>query len=61
MKKSFKLMSAALLALASFVSVQAAEITLFDGTNQSAYCPIYSYNNDVADHAIILGVLSQAC
>ncbi len=51
MKKSFKLMSAALLALASFVSVQAAEITLFDGTDQSAYCPIYSYNNDVADHA----------
>ena len=46
MKKGFKLFAAALFALSSFVSVQAAEITLFDGTNQSEYSPIYGYNND---------------
>ena len=46
MKKCFKLLSAALIALASFVPAQAAEITLFDGTDQSEYSPIYGYNND---------------
>lgn len=46
MKKSFKLLSAALIALASFVPAQADEITLFDGTEVSEYSPIYGYNND---------------
>lgn len=46
MKKCFKLLSAALIALATFVPAQAAEITLFDGTDQSEYSPIYGYNND---------------
>lgn len=46
MKKCFKLLSAALIALASFVPAQADEITLFDGTDQSEYSPIYGYNND---------------
>ena len=46
MKKCFKLLSAAFIALASFVPAQAAEITLFDGTDQSEYSPIYGYNND---------------
>ena len=46
MKKGFKLLSAALIALASFVPAQADEITLFDGTATSEYAPIYGYNND---------------
>ena len=46
MKKSFKLLSAALFALCSFVSVQAAEITLFDGTDKNEFSPFYGYNND---------------
>ncbi len=51
MKKSFRLLSAALIALASFVSAQAATITLFDSTDQSPYCPVYTYNNDNEGHA----------
>lgn len=46
MKEGFKLFFAALIALASFVPAQAAEITLFDGTDTSEYSPIYGYNND---------------
>lgn len=46
MKKGFKLFAAALIALSSFMSAQADEITLFDGTDQSEYAPIYGYNND---------------
>lgn len=46
MKTSFKLIFAALFALASFASAQADEITLFDGTDTSEYSPIYGYNND---------------
>ena len=46
MKKGFKLLSAALIALSSFVPAQADEITLFDGTVLSEYAPIYGYNND---------------
>ena len=46
MKKSFKLFAAALFALSSFVSAQANEITLFDGTATSEFSPIYGYNND---------------
>ena len=46
MKKSFKLLSAALIALASFVPVHADEVTLFEGTEQSEYTPIFGYNND---------------
>ncbi len=51
MKKSFRLLFAALIALTSFVSAQAVEITLFDSDDQSAYSPIYCYNNDVEGHA----------
>ena len=50
MKKGFKLLFAALFALASFVSAQADEITLFDGTDMSEYSPVYAYNNDVNGH-----------
>lgn len=39
MKKSFKLMSAALLALASFVSVQAETLTVYDGSDYLAAVP----------------------
>ena len=52
MKKSFKLMSAALMALAMTVPAQAEVITFFDGTDQSEYSPIYAYNNDAVDHAV---------
>ena len=50
MKKCFKLLSAALIALASFVPAQAVEITLFEGTSTSRYVPVYAYNNDVVGH-----------
>ena len=46
MKKSCKLLSAALLALASFVSVQATEITLYEGTSSNEGTPVYAYNFD---------------
>ena len=50
MKKSFKLFAAALLALTSFVSVQANELTVFDGTDQNMYVPIYGYYYDVVGY-----------
>jgi hypothetical protein len=52
MKKSFKLMSAALLALASFVSAQAAEITLFEGTATCEEVPVRSYYYDTYDYPV---------
>lgn len=47
MKTSFKLMFAALFALASFVSVQAATLLVNDGTATSKYSPIDTYDFDV--------------
>lgn len=52
MKKSFQLMSAALLALASFTSMQAAEITVFDGTDQCEEVPVRSYYYDTNDYPV---------
>lgn len=46
MKKFSKLMSAALMALATFVPAQADELTLFDGTVAGEDAPIYGYNYD---------------
>jgi len=46
MKKSFKLMSAALIALASFVPAQAETLTVFDGTATSTSVPIEGYYYD---------------
>ena len=39
MKKSLKLMSAALIALASFVPAQAETLTVYDGTDYLAAVP----------------------
>ena len=52
MKKSFKLLFAALIALASFAPAQADEITLFDGTDQSECVPIRSYYYDTQDYPV---------
>ena len=52
MKKSFKLLFAALFALASFASAQADEITLFDGTNTSETVPVRSYYYDSQDYPV---------
>ena len=55
MKKSFKLMSAALIALASFVPAQATELIVFDGTATSSEIPINSKFMDwsVYSHQVI--------
>ena len=52
MKKSFKLLFAALIALASFAPAQADEITLFDSTDQSECVPIRSYYYDTQDYPV---------
>ena len=45
MKKSFKLLSAALFALAAFMPVQAQTmVTVADGTEVGEFAPIYGYN-----------------
>jgi hypothetical protein len=45
MKKSFKLLSAALFALAAFMPVQAQTmVTVADGTAVGEYAPVYGYN-----------------
>ena len=49
MKKSFKLLSAALIALASFVPSQAETILINDGTDTNQYSPIDGYDFDVTD------------
>ncbi len=49
MKKSIKLLSAALIALASFVPAQAATLLVNDGTATSKYSPIDTYDFDVTD------------
>ena len=46
MKKSFKLLFAALFALASFTSAQAAELTVFEGTATNTKVPIYGMYMD---------------
>lgn len=46
MKKSFKLFSAALMALAMFVPAQAEVLTIFDGGAVSTDAPVYGYNYD---------------
>ena len=46
MKKSFKLMSAALIALASFVPAQANELLVADGTAQGMVAPFYGFMLD---------------
>ena len=49
MKKSIKLLSAALIALASFVPAQAATLLVNDGTATSMNSPIDTYDFDVTD------------
>ena len=49
MKKCFKLLSAALIALASFVPAQAETLLVNDGTATSKYSPIDTYDFDVTD------------
>ena len=49
MKKCFKLMSAALMALAMFAPAQAAELTVFDGNATSRTTPINGYWLDAAE------------
>ena len=49
MKKSFKLLSAALIALASFVPSQAETLLINDGTATNRYSPISTYDFDVTD------------
>ena len=53
MKKVFKLMSAALMALAMFMPAQADELTLYDASTQvvvyNEYVPIYGYYFDAAN------------
>ena len=46
MKKCFKLLSAALIALASFVPAQAAELTVFEGTSTNTKVPLYGMYMD---------------
>ncbi len=52
MKKSFKLMSAALIALTSFVSAQADELTVYNDVQTSECTPFYGYNCDVANYKV---------
>ena len=52
MKKGFKLFFAALIALASFVPAQAAELTVFDGTATNECVPIRSYYYDTNDYPV---------
>ena len=49
MKKSFKLLSAALIALASFVPSQAETLLINDGTDTNQHSPIDGYDFDVTD------------
>ncbi len=49
MKKCFKLLSAALIALASFVPAQAETLLINDGTATNKYSPISTYDFDVTD------------
>ena len=50
MKKSFKLLFAALMALAMFVPAQAAEWTAADGSNTGEFAPVYGYNFETDQH-----------
>ncbi len=50
MKKSFKLLSAAFIALASFTNAQATDVTVFDGTATNDGAPIYAYQFDSEDY-----------
>lgn len=52
MKKCFKLLSAALIALASFVPAQAAELTVFEGTATNECVPVRSYYYDTQDYPV---------
>ena len=52
MKKCFKLLSAALIALASFVPAQAVELTVFDGTATNECVPVRSYYYDTQDYPV---------
>ena len=52
MKKSFKLLFAALFALAAVVPAQAAEITVFDGTATCEEVPVRSYYYDTDDYPV---------
>lgn len=52
MKKCFKLLSAALIALASFVPAQADELTVFEGTATNECVPVRSYYYDTQDYPV---------
>lgn len=52
MKKGFKLLSAALIALSSFVPAQADELTVFDGTATNECVPVRSYYYDTQDYPV---------
>ena len=50
MKKSFKLLSAAFVALAGIVSAQATELTVYEGTATNEGAPFYAYQFDNEDY-----------
>ena len=51
MKKSFKLLSAALIALISFApSANAGELVVCDGDDNSSYFPVYGFYYDQQFH-----------
>jgi len=52
MKKVFKLMSAALIALASFVPAQAETMTVYDGTVQNEIVPLYGFYYDAENYTV---------
>ena len=52
MKKSFKLLSALFIALAGFATMQAGEITLFEGTNANEKVPIRGQYVDTENYTI---------
>ena len=52
MKKCFKLLSAALIALASFVPAQADELTVYDEASTNEFSPIYGYYYDTPGNIV---------
>lgn len=52
MKKCFKLLSAALIALASFVPAQADELTVYDEASTNEFSPIYGYYYDTPGYIV---------
>ena len=52
MKKVCKLMSAALIALASFVPAQAETMTVYDGTVQNEIVPLYGFYYDAENYTV---------